>query len=103
MNNMGKAAEEATGKERWGWDIKSCGNLFNTLKVDMPVDNIKFCSQCNVHRQLKRLKLSLANCCETDMSLHASTSSMRDLTSNSPQQRGCPGRHITEFSRRFRE
>jgi hypothetical protein len=43
MYGMGEAAEEATGRERWDWDIKSCENLFHALKIDIPVDNIRFC------------------------------------------------------------
>ncbi len=51
---MVEAAEEATGQERWDWDIKSCDNLFHALNIDIPVDNIKFCRRAGEKGQAER-------------------------------------------------
>ncbi len=40
---MGEAPEDKRGRERYDWDIASCGNLFNALKLSLTVDSVKFC------------------------------------------------------------
>jgi hypothetical protein len=45
MYGIGEAAEGATGRERWDWDIKSCTNLFTALNASLTKDCLKFCQR----------------------------------------------------------
>ncbi len=43
MYGMGKAEENVYGRGRYDWDVRSCANLFEALKLDLTSDSIKFC------------------------------------------------------------
>ncbi len=43
MYGMGEAPADRTGFERWDWDMKSCSNLFTSLKLNVKVEGVKFC------------------------------------------------------------
>ena len=35
--------EGARGRDKWNWDVQTCNNLFQALKLNLNADNIKFC------------------------------------------------------------
>jgi len=43
MYGIGEAPADMTGRERWDWDLQSCGNLFSDLSLGLQRDCIKFC------------------------------------------------------------
>ena len=35
--------EGASGRDKWNWDVQTCNNLYQALKLNLNADNIKFC------------------------------------------------------------